>query len=388
MSIFSDFFKKEAPLLGLQGSGGGLGFLAGSGPGINAKGSGGVIELADNGMVTHVFVTPGVDASAGEGGAFDPDTSQTFVADQNIPGVLFFVIGGGGGGGYAGGGGAGGAVSNALTGNTITVPAGTYPVTIGGGGHSNWSYSHGGNYGTPSFPAPTPYPDAKQVNGPKAGDDSVWNGYTGKGGGSGGTEHGPGGYSNHPSAPGGNPGGCGGGAAQYGGNGPGAGGDNRQTSLHGPAVPQGPNGTNYGHDGGNAAGGNYVGGGGGGIGQNGHASATHPAVPGSPAGGGNGLMIPICPPNYGTPGPSPGRWLGGGGGSSTYPSTSYPGGAGGGNDGNIEFSPADLSLGWTSPSHIPSNFHTGGGGGGGSNHNSRQPTRGNPGIVIIAYPNG
>ena len=63
---------------------------------------------------------------------------------------------------------------------------------------------------------------------------------------------------------------------------------------------QGPNGTNYGKDGGNAAGGNYVGGGGGGIGQNGQASATHPAAPGSPAGGGNGLMIPICPPNYGT----------------------------------------------------------------------------------------
>ena len=33
MSIFSNFFKKEAPLLGLQGSGGGLGFLAGSGGG-------------------------------------------------------------------------------------------------------------------------------------------------------------------------------------------------------------------------------------------------------------------------------------------------------------------------------------------------------------------
>lgn len=33
MSIFGDFFKKEAPLLGLQGSGGGLGFLAGRGGG-------------------------------------------------------------------------------------------------------------------------------------------------------------------------------------------------------------------------------------------------------------------------------------------------------------------------------------------------------------------
>jgi len=99
------------------------------------------------------------------------------------------------------------------------------------------------------------------------------------------------------------------------------------------------------------------------------------------------LMIPICPPNYGTPGPSPGRWLGGGGGSSTYPSTSYPGGAGGGNNGNLPFNPTSLSLGWDSPSDIPANFHTGGGGGGGSNHNGLQPTRGNPGIVIIAYPN-
>ena len=36
MSIFSNFFKKEAPLLGLQGSGGGLGFLAGGSGGQGA----------------------------------------------------------------------------------------------------------------------------------------------------------------------------------------------------------------------------------------------------------------------------------------------------------------------------------------------------------------
>ena len=41
MSIFSDFFKKEAPLLGLQGSGGGLGFLAGSGGGAEIEATGG-----------------------------------------------------------------------------------------------------------------------------------------------------------------------------------------------------------------------------------------------------------------------------------------------------------------------------------------------------------
>ena len=379
-----NWHKKEKPFLGYGGFGGAsTGLAFGGGSNINTKGSGGVVELADNGMVTHIFVTPGVDASAGEGGAFDPDTSQTFVADQNIPGVLFFVIGGGGGGGYAGGGGAGGAVTNAITGSTITVSAGTYPVTIGGGGHSNWSAGHAGNYGTPSFPAPQPFPVSKANDGPRDGQNSVWNGYTGMGGGCGGVEFGPGGYSSNPSGPHGNAGGCGGGGAQYGGNGPAAGGDNRQTSLHGPAVPQGPNGTNYGHDGGNGNGGNYFGGGGGGIGQNGQ----HAPTASGNGKGGDGLMIPICPPNYGTTGPSAGRWLGGGGGSSNYPSTSYDGGAGGGNNGNILFPDTSLALGWTSPSDIPSNFHTGGGGGGGANHNGRQPTRGNPGIVIIAYPN-
>ena len=41
MSIFSNFFKKEAPLLGLQGSGGGLGFL------IKPTGGGGGSSAAD-----------------------------------------------------------------------------------------------------------------------------------------------------------------------------------------------------------------------------------------------------------------------------------------------------------------------------------------------------
>ena len=35
-----EWHKKEAPLLGLQGSGGGLGFLAGSGPALVGNGEG------------------------------------------------------------------------------------------------------------------------------------------------------------------------------------------------------------------------------------------------------------------------------------------------------------------------------------------------------------
>ena len=66
MSIFSNFFKKEAPLLGLQGSGGGLGFLAGSGPSFEA--TGGNIEAyeATNGYTYHVFWSNGTFVTSDE----------------------------------------------------------------------------------------------------------------------------------------------------------------------------------------------------------------------------------------------------------------------------------------------------------------------------------
>ena len=66
MSIFSNFFKKEAPLLGLQGSGGGLGFLApkgGAGPyavEIKLWGGGGSASSRSGSSSSH----------AGGGGAF------------------------------------------------------------------------------------------------------------------------------------------------------------------------------------------------------------------------------------------------------------------------------------------------------------------------------
>ena len=46
-----DFHKKEAPLLGLQGSGGGLGFLAGSGSGPPQDGIYLVWRMDDQGSV-------------------------------------------------------------------------------------------------------------------------------------------------------------------------------------------------------------------------------------------------------------------------------------------------------------------------------------------------
>lgn len=327
------------------------------------RAAGGIVEI-NGSYTTHMFVSPGP-------GGFEPDTSQNFIAYQSLPGVLFFVIGGGGGGGYAGGGGSGGAVSNAITGNTITVSAGTYPVTIGGGGQSKDSWSETSS-NSPSFPTSQPGPVSVGPDGNREGDNSVWNGYTGLGGGSGGQETGPAGYSNNPTYPEGKPGGSGGGGANYGGNGPRAAGSATQ-----PGQSQGPNGTNYGSSGGSAAsaGTNYTGGGGGGIG--GAGANTPPSAGGV---GGVGLKVPICPPNYGTPGPSPGRWLGGGGGSSQYPGTSYSGGAGGGNDGNLPYDPKATI--YTNPV----NPGTGGGGGGGTGYNNKYSTRGNPGCVIVAYP--
>ena len=88
MSIFGDFFKKEAPLLGLQGSGGGLGFLAGRGGGRGGlTATGGIIsDYEDSGTYyrAHIFTSSG---------AFNVTASGTF-GDT----IETFAIGGGGGG--------------------------------------------------------------------------------------------------------------------------------------------------------------------------------------------------------------------------------------------------------------------------------------------------
>ena len=183
-----NWHKKEKPLQGLTGLGGGIvsRSIGGAG-GINAKASGGIIELADNGMVTHIFVTPGVDTSTAEGGAFDPDTSQTFVAPAPISGVLFFVIGGGGGGGYAGGGGAGGA-------GGASSPPSSGTAGVGGAGLAIPAFAG------PLFPTmPTPWKNAVGPTGVYAG-----------GGGGGGSQDNQGPPNGGPAHPGGGGGGAGG----------------------------------------------------------------------------------------------------------------------------------------------------------------------------------
>ena len=127
MSIFSNFFKKEAPLLGLQGSGGGLGFLAGGGAAEYLDATGGTIfEIGD--YRWHIINS-----------SLPPQSIaiNQVASDPNDSVIDFLVVAGGGGAGggdnaYGGGGGAGGVIFR--PGKPITTTGGPYPVTIGSGG--------------------------------------------------------------------------------------------------------------------------------------------------------------------------------------------------------------------------------------------------------------
>ena len=117
-------FKKEKPIMGLIGGGGGAtGLAQGAAPIPPATVSGGS-ETTENGWNIHTFNTPG-------------SLSITNGAVQ-ISNVV--IVGGGGGGGTGnggtGGGGAGGLIyipSAAPKGDQM-IPVGTYTVTIGDGG--------------------------------------------------------------------------------------------------------------------------------------------------------------------------------------------------------------------------------------------------------------
>ena len=135
MSIFSNFFKKEAPLLGLQGSGGGLGFLAGRGGGSIADtiaATGGTKIDASDGFTYHIFQ---------EGNNQPFNVTALSVGGGSGDTIEVLLVGGGGGGGkqHGGGGGAGALYHN----RAYPIPAtGNYTVTIGGGGTSETSGSN------------------------------------------------------------------------------------------------------------------------------------------------------------------------------------------------------------------------------------------------------
>ena len=130
----NSWFKKERPLLGLTGMGGGAAPLGGGGPAPGMEASGGVIAEYTDPQDSAIY------------------RSHTFTADgtfvisalsQNpdCPNVIdYLIVAGGGGGGRdyypgdrcAGGGGAG-SVRYVPQGYTVTGPE-TIPVTVGYGG--------------------------------------------------------------------------------------------------------------------------------------------------------------------------------------------------------------------------------------------------------------
>jgi len=331
-------------VLGLNATGG-----TQSGP----DGVGSALEPG-NGYKYHMFTTPG-----------------SFVVTNGIfPTTIdYLLVAGGGSGGntpdsgnyqMAGGGGAGAFRTGQIT---TLQPASSYPVVIGTGG----LYS-GGPQGA------GPYPQTEGWYGGNGLDSSFnapgGNGVsaiTAAGGGSGG------GGTNDAAGEMGQVGGSAGGGGGYATPGPGgvivASGD--QYPGTGSSFPSPANGwgsdSNTGTDGG----------GGGGAGEEG---GEHPVT------GAAGLPAfnadTGIPPSYGTPGPSAGRWFGGGGGVGADGTGIGPfaGGAGGGGAGGV----------MVARPGTPGTANTGSGGGGAGADNWPNPglgTGGNgaDGIVIIRY---
>ena len=308
--------------------------------------TGGTIATVCTDYKVHIFTGPGTFEVTNAGNAAGSDK------------IDYLVVAGGGGGGASpsgndagGGGGAGGfresqcasfapvyTASPLKSTTSLSLPATTYPVTVGGGG------SVGAGTGG-------------------SGSNSSVHTITSAGGGGGGTFPGP------PFA--GVAGGSGGGGA--GGN-PGGAGTTPAGAGNTPPVspPQGQPGA----DGATppVQGTNIFGGGGGGALNSPQTAGTGtPGTSATGSRGGDGAGTAITPsPSYGTPGTTAGlRYFAGGGGAGSVPARpgcfqgTAPGGDGGGGDTG--------SAGTT---------NTGGGGSGGSNSNG---LAGGSGIVILRY---
>lgn len=326
MSIFSNFFKKEAPLLGLQGSGGGLGFLAGGAAGNPVQVTGGTQTTIGD----YLFI----EFENGMPGTFTVDSGETEEA------VMLLAGGGGGGGCQVGGGGGGGGLIRRLN---ATLTPGPYSYSVGTGGiariYGTGQPYTGGNGGDTTLTFPGSHPYGNVTN-------------TAKGGGGGGGHQ----------SPGAQPGGSGGG----GGAPPTGGGNGTQPSISNSGWNQ------YGNPGGTGRNGDWGGGGGGGA-----AGAGSPS-PGPENGGpgGHGRAFPNeIPTAFG----AGGVFCGGGGGCRNGTNGSNgagsPGGGGQGG-GNESQSPMDVMHGDDKT----------GGGGGGRRDSSEGSGRGGTGVIIIRVP--
>ena len=365
------WFKKEKPLLGVVGTGGGVA-QGSSAAGTPSDAASGGTLVEGSGWRMHVFKTPG-----------------TLVAAEDVD-MYVTCVGGGGGGGCnsysdnraAGGGGGGG--FNSPTSIKSLVNGTTYPVQIGAGG-----------------PGPVMSPPSSVTNNPYApGPPSEPMNINGGGGGTSrfgfGTPHvlyagGGGGGGAHNAYPGPNPGG--GPANNY------TSGSPAPSILNAPSYTSVPNlqcpTTQFGSGGGGAHNGTGTGGplgndggawhpypegtggGGGGAGSVGGAAPTG-LIAGN---GGAGAALAVIPTPVADSLLSPisvgasGLFAGGGGGKGTDPGGGA-GGPGGGGAGGI--APTGGVAAGT-----PGGANTGGGGGG---NNKVTGGAGGSGVVIAYYP--
>jgi len=283
--MFNLFNKKEAPLLGLQGSGGGLGFLVGGGePGVSGQ-----TEYTTAG--TYNWTAP---------------------ADAEYYGISIVVVGGGGGSRMAKSGsqyGAGGGGGGLRWRNAYPVTAGqTYTVVVGSrgagsdpnggsnpttdGGRSYFVspsvlYADGGSGGganqSPGGQGSVPSPLIGGGNGGAGADSDGSGGGHGGGGGAGGYTGNGGEAKSSPSDPTATPPGGGGGASFSGGGGVGIFGQGPDGTWEfggGTGGSGGGTGGNYGDATNSAFGGAY--GGGGGCHDNGAPSSVHNKLFGGP----------------------------------------------------------------------------------------------------------
>lgn len=343
-----DWHKKEKPIMGLFGMGGGAASrLVGAVSGFTATGG---VQTISGDYTYHYFIHPNTADS------YPKSPHPTSFSVTGGPGLIdvLLVAGGGGGGSDAGGGGGGGGVVRLLQ---YEVANGTYALTIG----------HGGERG---IGAGSPY--TEEDRGVNGGNTTAF-GETALGGGGGGRGQG---ITDTSATKNGLPGGNGGGG---GGSYPGVDGQGSHGTGAQPVIS--PVAIGYGNNGHPGKREEETGGGGGGAGGSLRYYTPYSGKENGPENAGDGIRIlefggilpndPIAPGVYG--------YFGGGGGAGGWNSSTsedgYGGYGGGGNGGGYP--------GKGSPVTGYNGTHQLGGGGGGGNQASGG--NGGNGSIIIRY---
>lgn len=335
--MFNNWHKKEKPFLSITSTTGGAG--------------GGIVGSGDPSEKIYSSDSTLIDDGTHWIRVWTTAATHNVEVESSTP-VQYLLVGGGGSGAYYyGGGGGAGRVIFA----TETITSGTHTIGVGTG----YSASAAG----------TGEPDRTGEG--RDGESSFINGFPGgtitaPGGGAGGSATAPiGGGTNAPYAPGNN------------GNAGGGGGGYESLGTGGSGSPFGGAGAN--------ANTNACGGGGGGASGPGGVQAGNNGGPPNPYDrqGGEGCPVPWMPTSYGTVGPAPGRWFGGGGsGGCTSGGTAdhnpLAGGAGGGGIGIND------SIQNQSDTNAVENTGSGGGGGGG-NGSGPGTCKGAHGIIAMRW---